>query len=97
MDKPDIATVEALIVALPETAGSALYGMIDVLSATGTLWRELVGEEPGASLIHPCIVAHSGEPFLCGNNIPINNQSRCTVVVIRRNPKDDHVSLLINT
>jgi transcriptional regulator GlxA family with amidase domain len=72
MDKPDIATVEALIVALPETAGSALYGMIDVLSATGTLWRELVGEEPGASLIHPCIVAHSGEPFLCGNNIPIN-------------------------
>ena len=31
--------IEALIVALPETAGSALYGMVDVLAATGTLWR----------------------------------------------------------
>ena len=41
-------TVDALILALPETAGSALYGMVDVLAATGTLWRELVGEEPGA-------------------------------------------------
>jgi len=72
MDRPDIATVEALIVALPETAGSALYGMIDVLSATGTLWQQLVGEDPGASLIHPRIVAHSGEPFHCGNNIPVD-------------------------
>jgi hypothetical protein len=31
--------LEAIIVALPETAGSALYGMVDVLAATGTLWR----------------------------------------------------------
>ena len=29
--------LEAIIVALPETAGSALYGMVDVLAATGTL------------------------------------------------------------
>ncbi|MEO1866694.1 MAG: hypothetical protein ABGX69_00730 [Methylococcales bacterium] len=28
-----------------------------------------------------------------GNDIPINNQSRCTVVVIRRNSKDDHIPL----
>lgn len=39
MDRPNIATIEALIVALPETAGSARYGMVDVLAATGTLGR----------------------------------------------------------
>ena len=71
MDRRDAAAVEALIVALPETAGSALYGMIDVLSATGSLWQQLVGEDPGASLIRPRIVAHSREPFQCGNNIPV--------------------------
>ena len=34
MDRGDSATLDALIVALPETAGSALYGMVDVLAAT---------------------------------------------------------------
>jgi transcriptional regulator GlxA family with amidase domain len=63
--------IDALVVALPETAGSALYGMIDVLTATGTLWQELVGGEPGHSLIRPRIVAHIAEPFACGNGIPI--------------------------
>jgi transcriptional regulator GlxA family with amidase domain len=63
--------VEALIVALPETAGSALYGMVDVLAATGTLWRELVGEDPGAALIRPRIVAPGREPFRCGNGVPV--------------------------
>jgi transcriptional regulator GlxA family with amidase domain len=63
--------MEALILALPETAGSALYGMVDVLAATGTLWRQLVGEEPGKALIKPRIVSPSGEPFRCGNAIPI--------------------------
>lgn len=72
MDRSDPATVEALLVALPETAGSALYGMVDVLAATGTLWRQLVGEAPGPSLIRPRIVALSREPFRCGNGIPIS-------------------------
>jgi transcriptional regulator GlxA family with amidase domain len=71
MDRGDPLPVEALIAALPETAGSALYGMLDVLAATGTLWRELVGEAPGAGLIRPSIVARSREPFRCGNGIPI--------------------------
>ncbi len=63
--------VEALILALPETAGSALYGMVDVLSATETLWHELVGEEIGHPLIVPRIVALSTKPFRCGNGIPV--------------------------
>ena len=34
--------VEVLIVAVPETAGSALYGMFDVLRAAGNIWQALV-------------------------------------------------------
>lgn len=64
--------VEALIVALPESAGSALYGMVDVLAATGTLWRELVGAPAGSPMIRPRIVGLSREAFQCGNGIPIS-------------------------
>jgi transcriptional regulator GlxA family with amidase domain len=66
--------VQALILALPETAGSALYGMVDVLAATGTLWSELVGEPPGAGLIEPRIIGRTLAPFLCGNAIPVAPQ-----------------------
>lgn len=65
-------TIEAFILALPETAGSALYGMVDVLAATGTLWRELSGEELGRRLIEPRIVSSTREPFRCGNAIPVS-------------------------
>jgi transcriptional regulator GlxA family with amidase domain len=71
MDEGEPVAIEALIAALPESAGSALYGMVDVLAATGTLWRELVGEAPGTSLIRPRIVAPTREPFRCGNEIPV--------------------------
>jgi len=72
MNAENVSTIDALIVALPETAGSALYGMVDVLGATGTLWQQLVGEQPGAGLIRPRIVSHIREPFRCGNNIPVD-------------------------
>jgi transcriptional regulator GlxA family with amidase domain len=71
MKRDGPVAVEALIAALPETAGSALYGMVDVLAATGTLWQELVGAEPGPSLIRPRIVALSRAHFRCGNGIPV--------------------------
>ncbi len=63
--------IEALIEALPETAGSALYGMIDVLAATGSLWRALIGEPAATPLIRPRIVAMSLDRFTCGNRIPV--------------------------
>lgn len=65
------ATVEALIVAVPETAGSALYGILDVLSAAGNLWQELAGAEEARHLIHPRIVSVSRARFACGNNVPV--------------------------
>ncbi|RIA55747.1 GlxA family transcriptional regulator [Dichotomicrobium thermohalophilum] len=63
--------VDALIVALPETAGSALYGMVDVLAAAGRLWQDLVGEAPLHPLIRPRIVGLSRDAFRCGNGIPV--------------------------
>ncbi|MBY0226022.1 MAG: helix-turn-helix domain-containing protein [Hyphomicrobium sp.] len=68
--------IEALLLALPETAGSALYGMIDVLTATGTLWHEFVRDEPGHPLIRPRVVAQSTKPFRCGNGIPVRPDIR---------------------
>ena len=64
-------STEALIVALPESAGSAIYGLVDVFASTGTLWHELIGDEPGRRLIRPKVVSLSGDPFLCGNGIPV--------------------------
>lgn len=71
MPDEDARAVQALIVALPESAGSAIYGLVDVLSSAGVLWRELVGEGPGAPQIRPRIVSVSGEPFRCGHGIPV--------------------------
>jgi len=72
MATPAAKIIEVLILALPETAGSAIYGLIDVFASTGTLWRELVGDEPGRRLIRPKIVSLSRDPFLCGNGVPVN-------------------------
>ena len=72
--------VEAFVLALPETAGSALYGMVDVLAATGTLWNDLVGEEAGRQLIVPRIVSPYRKPFTCGNNIPVSPELECRLV-----------------
>jgi transcriptional regulator GlxA family with amidase domain len=71
MERTDASAVEALIVAVPETAGSALYGMIDVLAATGNLWQQLVGVEPRRRLIRPKIISLSRSLFTCGNRIPV--------------------------
>ncbi len=71
MASPQNTSMEALVVAVPETAGSALYGMIDVLSAAGNLWQLLVGTESERRLFQPRIVSISAEPFRCGNGIPV--------------------------
>lgn len=71
MANTDAKAVEALILALPESAGSAIYGLIDVFASTGTLWLDLVGDEPGQRLIRPKIVSPAREPFQCGNGIPV--------------------------
>jgi transcriptional regulator GlxA family with amidase domain len=65
-------SVDTLIVAVPETAGSALYGMLDVLSATGSIWQTLTRAEGEQKLFRVRIVSPDGMPFTCGNRIPVN-------------------------
>jgi len=65
------APVDVLIVAVPETAGSALYGMLDVLMAAGSIWQTLVREESVQTLFRVRIVAPTKETFTCGNGIPV--------------------------
>ena len=72
MTEAKTTAVEALIVALPESAGSAIYGLVDVFASTGTLWRELVGDPPGRRLIRPKIVSLSRRSFRCGHGIPVS-------------------------
>ena len=65
--------LEALIVAIPESSGSALYGMLDVLSVTGNIWQTLSRTGGEQNLIRPRIVAMTTEHFHCGNGVPPSN------------------------
>ncbi len=60
-----------MIVAESETAGSALYGMVDVLASAGNLWQQLTGTGPQYQPIRPLIVSPSRSPFTCGNKVPV--------------------------
>lgn len=71
MSKIDISPIDVVIVAVPETAGSALYGMVDVLLAAGNIWQTLVRTEPVDALFRVRILSPTGEPFICGNGIPV--------------------------
>ncbi len=69
---PEIAPVEVLIVAVPETSGSALYGMLDVLLAAGNIWQTLVRDETVQAPFRVRIVAQTATAFTCGNGIPVS-------------------------
>jgi transcriptional regulator GlxA family with amidase domain len=71
MKKIDSSPIDVAVVAVPETAGSALYGMVDVLMATGNIWQTLVRSEPLARPFRVRILSTTREPFVCGNGIPI--------------------------
>lgn len=76
MEIGDTRSFNAHLVAVPETAGSALYGMLDVLAATGNLYEQLVGWEAPRQLIEPHIVSDRRTPFACGNRIPVRPEWR---------------------
>jgi hypothetical protein len=67
----DSIPLETAIVAVPETAGSALYGMVDVLSVTGNVWQTLTRTAPTAPPFRVQIVSVGRERFCCGNRIPV--------------------------
>lgn len=68
---PPPAPVNVIVVAVPETAGSALYGMVDVLSAAGNIWQTLVRSETASKLFEVCILSPTRKRFCCGNRIPV--------------------------
>jgi putative intracellular protease/amidase len=71
-DTPKNSPIKVLIVAVPETAGSALYGMVDVLLAAGNIWQTLVRSETEDKLFQVAIVSPEKVIFSCGNGIPVN-------------------------
>ncbi len=68
---PEERPIEALVVAVPESAGSALYGMVDVLSAAGRMWQSLVRTDAHKRRFNVRIVAPTREPFRCVNGVPV--------------------------
>ena len=73
--RPEPSQLRVLVVAVPETAGSALYGMIDVLGAAGNIWEQLVELDDGWRVFSIGIVSESTEPFNCANDIPVHPRS----------------------
>jgi transcriptional regulator GlxA family with amidase domain len=74
--------IETLIVAVPETAGSALYGMVDVLAATGSVWETLARAGAPSRRFNVRIASLSPRSFRCGHGIPVAPD-----VAIRDDPK----------
>jgi transcriptional regulator GlxA family with amidase domain len=64
--------MDVLLVAIPETAGSALYGMLDVLAVTGRIWQALLRSGDEREYFRVRIVSPDGRLFTCGNRIPVN-------------------------
>lgn len=71
MTRDNRTPIEVGIVAIPETAGSALYGMVDVLSAAGNIWQTLVRTEPLTAAFDVSVISTDTTPFICGNSIPV--------------------------
>jgi transcriptional regulator GlxA family with amidase domain len=69
---PKNSPIKVLIVAVPETAGSALYGMVDVLLAAGNIWQTLVRSQTEDKLFQVRIISPEKAIFCCGNGIPVN-------------------------
>lgn len=59
------------LVALPESSASVLYGLYDVLSATGRIWSQITGEAEAAAGLKVEIVAPETRPFTCWGGVPV--------------------------
>jgi len=88
MNNPDPTPIDVIIVAVPETAGSALYGMLDVLLAAGNIWQTLVRVDAMDTLFRVRIISPTGEPFTCGNGIPVRPE-----LSVEENPETQIVIL----
>ncbi len=88
MNQRSVQPVSVLIVAVPETAGSALYGMLDVLSVAGVIWQQLTRSGSGQRLFSVGVVSPLRRRFTCGNGVPVSPDA-----VIADDPAADIVIL----
>lgn len=79
-------TIDTLVLALPETAGAALYGLVDVLTSAGLIWAKMMRSESASLPFNVRIASTSTRSFRCGNGIPVSPS-----VAIRDNPSADIV------
>ncbi len=63
--------VRVLIMALPETTPTALYGMYEVFSSVGVIWPALTGDGEIRPRLDVAIVSEDGKPFTGALGIPI--------------------------
>ena len=59
------------ILAAPDSVGSVIYGLYDVLSMPGMAWSRIVTGEPAEPLADIRIVASGKKPFACRGGVPI--------------------------
>lgn len=78
--------IDTLVLALPETAGAALYGLVDVLTSAGLVWAKMMRSEPASLPFNVRIASMSTRSFRCGNGIPVSPG-----VAIRDDPSADIV------
>ncbi|MEM1129144.1 MAG: helix-turn-helix domain-containing protein [Pseudomonadota bacterium] len=64
-------TTDVQLLALPESSGAALYGMLEVLGTAGRPVRDATGMDPAPATLRPRIVAASDQPFHCAHGIPV--------------------------
>ena len=85
---PNAKPLRIGLLALPETTPAAVYGLYEVLSAAGSIWDRLTGQETRARRIVPSIVACRKETFTCAIGTPISPEASlaeaadCDVVIV---------------
>jgi transcriptional regulator GlxA family with amidase domain len=77
-------TIDTLVLALPETAGAALYGLVDVLTSAGLIWARMMRTESASLPFNVRIASTHTRSFRCGNGIPVSPS-----IAIRDKPAAD--------
>ena len=60
------------LLALPESTGSVLYGLYDILTSVCHMWREVTGEASAHPGFEVRIVAPTATPFTCFGGVPVH-------------------------
>ena len=71
MNEPDAKLPLVCLLASTETSPSVLYGLFDVLSTVGAIYREMTVGEEGNLLLDVKIVGATAEPFRCYGDVMI--------------------------